>query len=32
VTTPDEQVARSYTDQRIVAQLSTFFGLLAVFL
>jgi predicted permease len=32
VTTLDEQVARSYTDQRIVAQLSTFFGLLAVFL
>jgi ABC-type antimicrobial peptide transport system permease subunit len=32
VTTLDEQVARSYTDQRVVAQLSTFFGLLAVFL
>ena len=32
VTTLDEQVARSYTDQRLVAQLSTFFGLLAVFL
>jgi predicted permease len=32
VTTLDEQVARSYIDQRIVAQLSTFFGLLAVFL
>ena len=25
-------MARSYTDQRVVAQLSTFFGLLAVFL
>jgi predicted permease len=32
VTTLDEQVAGSYTDQRLVAQLSTFFGLLAVFL
>ncbi len=32
VTTLDEQVARSYTDQRVVAQLSAFFGLLAVFL
>ncbi len=32
VTTLDEQVARSITDQRLVAQLSTFFGLLAVFL
>ena len=32
VTTLDEQVARSYTDQRVIAQLSTFFGLLAVFL
>ena len=32
VTTLDEQVARSITDQRVVAQLSTFFGLLAVFL
>jgi predicted permease len=32
VTTLDEQVARSYTDQRVVARLSTFFGLLAVFL
>ena len=32
VTTLDEQVSRSYTDQRLVAQLSTFFGLLAVFL
>jgi predicted permease len=32
VTTLDEQVARSYTDQRLVAQLSTFFGLLAIFL
>jgi predicted permease len=30
VTTLDEQVARSITDQRVVAQLSTFFGLLAV--
>src|SRR5215467_10434314 len=27
VTTLDEQVARSITDQRVVAQLSTFFGL-----
>jgi predicted permease len=32
VTTLDEQVARSTTNQRLVAQLSTFFGLLAVFL
>jgi predicted permease len=32
VTTLDEQVARSVTDQRVVAQLSIFFGLLAVFL
>jgi len=32
VTTLDEQVARSITNQRVVAQLSTFFGLLAVFL
>jgi predicted permease len=32
VTTLDEQVARTMTNQRIVAQLSTFFGLLAVFL
>ena len=32
VTTLDEQVARSTTNQRMVAQLSTFFGLLAVFL
>ncbi|HTF67038.1 MAG TPA: ABC transporter permease [Edaphobacter sp.] len=32
VTTLDEQVARSYINQRLVAQLSTFFGLLAVFL
>jgi predicted permease len=32
VTTLDEQVARSYTNERVVAQLSTFFGLLAVFL
>jgi len=32
VTTLDDQVARSITDQRIVAQLSAFFGALAVFL
>jgi len=32
VTTLDEQVTRSITNQRLVAQLSTFFGLLAVFL
>ena len=32
VTTLDEQVARSITNQRVVAQLSIFFGLLAVFL
>jgi predicted permease len=32
VTTLDEQVARSITDQRLVAQLSAVFGLLAVFL
>jgi predicted permease len=32
VTTLDEQVARSVTNQRLVAQLSAFFGLLAVFL
>jgi predicted permease len=32
VTTLDEQVARSITNQRLVAKLSTFFGLLAVFL
>jgi predicted permease len=32
VTTLNEQVSRSYTNQRLVAQLSTFFGLLAVFL
>jgi predicted permease len=32
VTTLDEQVAQSITNQRLVAQLSTFFGLLAVFL
>ena len=32
VTTLDDQVARSITNQRVVAQLSTFFGLLAVFL
>jgi ABC-type antimicrobial peptide transport system permease subunit len=30
--TLDEQVARSITNQRLVAELSTFFGLLAVFL
>lgn len=32
VTTLDEWVSRSITGQRVVAQLSTFFGLLAVFL
>ena len=32
VTTLDEQVSRSITDQRVVAQLSAFFGLVAVFL
>ena len=32
VTTLDEQVSRSITDERVVAQLSIFFGLLAVFL
>ena len=32
VTTLDEQVGRTMTNQRLVAQLSTFFGLLAVFL
>ena len=32
VTTLDEQVSRSYTNQKMVAQLSTFFALLAVFL
>jgi predicted permease len=32
VTTLDEWVSRSITDQRVVAQLSTFFGVLAVFL
>src|SRR5258708_10833956 len=32
VTTLDEQVARSIINQKLVAQLSTFFGLLAVFL
>jgi ABC-type antimicrobial peptide transport system permease subunit len=32
VTTLDEQVARSYTGERVIAQLSTFFGLLAIFL
>jgi len=32
VTTLDEQIARSITNQRLVSQLSAFFGLLAVFL
>jgi predicted permease len=32
ITTLDEQVTRSITNQRLVAQLSAFFGLLAVFL
>lgn len=32
VTTLDEQVARTMTNQRLVAQLSTFFGILAAFL
>jgi predicted permease len=32
VTTLDEQVARSVTNQRLLAQLSAFFGLLAIFL
>jgi predicted permease len=32
VTTLDEQVSRSITNQRMVAQLSAFFGLLAIFL
>jgi predicted permease len=32
VTTLDEWVARSITDQRVIAQLSSFFGLLAIFL
>ncbi len=32
VTTLDEQVARSMTNERLIAQLSAFFGLLAVFL
>jgi predicted permease len=32
VTTLDEWVSRSITDQRVIAQLSTFFGLLAIFL
>jgi ABC-type antimicrobial peptide transport system permease subunit len=32
ITTLDEQVALSITNQRLVAQLSAFFGLLAVFL
>jgi predicted permease len=32
VTTLDEQVARTMTNQRLVAELSTFFGILAAFL
>jgi predicted permease len=32
ITTLDEQVGRSFTNQKLVAELSTFFGLLAVFL
>jgi predicted permease len=32
VTTLDEQVARSYSNQTIIAQLSAFFGIVAVFL
>jgi predicted permease len=32
ITTLDEWVSRSITDQRVIAQLSTFFGLLAIFL
>jgi len=32
VTTLDEQVARSYSNQAIIAQLSAFFGIVAVFL
>src|SRR5260370_22725902 len=32
ITTVDEQVSRTITNQRLVAQLSAFFGLLAVFL
>jgi ABC-type antimicrobial peptide transport system permease subunit len=32
ITTLDEQVARSFTNQTIVAELSAFFGLVAVFL
>ncbi|HEX6773026.1 MAG TPA: ABC transporter permease [Acidobacteriaceae bacterium] len=32
VSTLDEWVARSITDQRVIAQLATFFGLLAIFL
>ena len=32
ITTLDQQVARSITNQRLVAQLSAFFGILAVFL
>jgi ABC-type antimicrobial peptide transport system permease subunit len=32
VTTLDEQVARSMTNQRLVAQISAFFGILAAFL
>jgi ABC-type antimicrobial peptide transport system permease subunit len=32
VTTLDEQVARSYSNQSVIAQLSAFFGIVAVFL
>ncbi len=32
VTTMDAQIARSYTNQTIIAELSTFFGVLALFL
>jgi predicted permease len=32
ITTLDEQVARSFTNQTIIAELSAFFGLMAVFL
>ena len=32
ITTLDEQVARSFTNQTIIAELSAFFGLVAVFL
>jgi predicted permease len=32
ITTLEEQVARSYSNQTIIAQLSTFFGIIAVFL